>query len=529
MKKIKALRIVNYKDVCDAENILNDNIDQAVFNQNDCVVIKKNGYVVLDYGKEINGGVLITTQNVSPDAKYRIVFGESVMEAMSTIGEKSADNHHSIRDMIVPAVFMSTQRFGQTGFRFVKIEAVDGDITLRSAKAVSDTKELKYVGSFECNDELLNVIWRVGAYTVHLNMNHYLWDGVKRDRLVWIGDMHPETSTIRTVFGNDNCIKESLEMIKNETPSDSWMNRVPTYSMWWIIIQYDLYMHWGDFEYLSKQKEYITAVTANLMSWIDNEYKTDLKLGRFVDWSSRNQDCELDGVKAIACVALKCAHKIFCLLGNEEHSERCRVYFEKLCNEEESGIEPNNRIAALTVLSGRISENAKSKILETTVNEMSCFMGYYILLSLAKLGEYNKAIELIKDYWGAMIKLGATTFWEEFKPEWAKNAARIDEITPEGKIDIHGTYGEHCYNQYRLSLCHGWASGPTPFLSEHLGGIEILAPSCKKMRIKPNGAGLEWFNISYPTPYGTVKIRYENKNGEEKVTVDAPEEIEIIQ
>ena len=41
MKKIKALRIVNYKDVCDAENILNDNIDQAVFNQNDCVVIKK--------------------------------------------------------------------------------------------------------------------------------------------------------------------------------------------------------------------------------------------------------------------------------------------------------------------------------------------------------------------------------------------------------------------------------------------------------------------------------------------------------
>ena len=32
-------------------------------------------------------------------------------------------------------------------------------------------------------------------------MQDYLWDGIKRDRLVWIGDMHPETMTIGAVFG----------------------------------------------------------------------------------------------------------------------------------------------------------------------------------------------------------------------------------------------------------------------------------------------------------------------------------------
>jgi alpha-L-rhamnosidase len=41
----------------------------------------------------------------------------------------------------------------------------------------------------------------VGADTVHLCMQDYLWDGIKRDRLVWIGDMHPEVSTINAVFG----------------------------------------------------------------------------------------------------------------------------------------------------------------------------------------------------------------------------------------------------------------------------------------------------------------------------------------
>jgi hypothetical protein len=31
-------------------------------------------------------------------------------------------------------------------------------------------------------------------------MQEYLWDGIKRDRLVWIGDMYPEVSTIHAVF-----------------------------------------------------------------------------------------------------------------------------------------------------------------------------------------------------------------------------------------------------------------------------------------------------------------------------------------
>lgn len=82
-----------------------------------------------------------------------------------------------------------------------------------------------------------------------------------------------------------------------------------------------------------------------------------------------------------------------------------------------------------------------------------------------------------------MLKLGATTFWEDFDISWTENAAGIDEIVPEGKTDIHGDFGKHCYKQFRHSLCHGWASGPTAFLSQKVLGIEILEPGCKKVRI----------------------------------------------
>ena len=42
------------------------------------------------------------------------------------------------------------------------------------------------------------------------------------------------------------------------------------------------------------------------------------------------------------------------------------------------------------------------------------FYVYYMLETIAKAGEYEKAIDIINSFWGAMLELGATTFWEDF-------------------------------------------------------------------------------------------------------------------
>ncbi len=526
---IKPQRIVTETNTENSAVLLENGLSQAVFNKKNCAVIKEGGYILLDFGKEINGGIAVTTQDVSNGAKYRIVFGESVMEALSDLGEKNSGNYHSVRDMTVDAVFMSTQRFGDTGFRFAKIEAIGGDITVRTAAAIPEIRDVEYKGSFKCNDELLNEIWNTGAYTVQLNMHDYLWDGVKRDRLVWIGDMHPETSTIKAVFGQDECVKRSLDLIKNETPEGEWMNGMPTYSMWWIIIHYDWFMHWGDIDYLKQQKEYMIKLANQITKWIDDDFVALNLNYRFSDWSSMEQKGEIEGIKSISCIALRRLTQIMDILGETALLEKCRDYCKCLESEKtDDKNEPNNRLSALTVLAKRCSEQSLKTVLETTEYEMSCFMGYYILLALSERGEYSKSLNLIRKYWGEMLRLGATSFWEEFKMEWAKNAGRIDEIVPEGKSDIHGDFGEHCYKQYRLSLCHGWASGPTAFLSEQIGGIEILEPGCKKLKISPNLGDLEWIEIEYPTPYGKVKVYSCKENGETKTTITSPGEIEIV-
>ena len=69
---------------------------------------------------------------------------------------------------------------------FVRIDLVDPDtkIEIKEISATFTYRDIPHLGSFTCNDERLNQIWMTGAYTVHLNMQDYLWDGIKRDRLV---------------------------------------------------------------------------------------------------------------------------------------------------------------------------------------------------------------------------------------------------------------------------------------------------------------------------------------------------------
>ncbi len=136
--------------------------------------------------------------------KVRIRFGESVGEAMSELGgEQNATNDHAVRDMVVSLPWLGKLELGNTGFRFVRIDVLDEDreIHLKEVNAVSVMRDLPYLGSFKSSDSLLNRIWDTGAYTVHLNMQDYLWDGIKRDRLVWVGDLHPEVATVMAVFG----------------------------------------------------------------------------------------------------------------------------------------------------------------------------------------------------------------------------------------------------------------------------------------------------------------------------------------
>jgi hypothetical protein len=245
--------------IMNAQILLDKGNGQAFFgDRNVCRIVNKGNEhsgLLLDFGKEIHGGIQITTsQSNRVTRKIRVRFGESVSEACSDVigdgttgKEGGATNHHAMRDFKITLPGYGSLEVGNTGFRFVRIDLLDSAafLVLKEIRAIATFRDIPYVGSFKCNDERLNKIWETGAYTVHLNMQDYLWDGIKRDRMIWAGDMHPEIMTISTVFGYNEVVPKSLDFVRDHTPLPRFINGIPSYSMWWVIMQHDWYQFHG--------------------------------------------------------------------------------------------------------------------------------------------------------------------------------------------------------------------------------------------------------------------------------------------
>jgi hypothetical protein len=190
----------------------------------------------------------------------------------------------------------------------------------------------------------------------------------------------------------------------------------------------------------------------------------------------------------------------------------------------------SKQAAALLGLAGILQpRQAAAVVTNGGAERFSTFYGYYMLQALALSGNHAEALDLVRQYWGGMFQLGATTFWEDFNVDWLKNAGRIDEMPSPGKVDVHGTYGDYCYRGYRHSFCHGWASGPTPWMSAEILGVKILEPGCKKVKIEPHLGDLEWVEGTFPTPLGTISIRHHRQpDGKIKSRITAPRGIEVV-
>jgi len=496
--------------------------------------------ILLDYGKEIHGGLQLVMGGSSrrEPSLVRIRFGESVGEANSQTYNSDwlmgfSTDDHAKRDMILEIPRTGLIEIGNTGFRFVRIDLLQPGtlINLKEARAILRYRDIPYLGSFTSSNKKLDSIWLTGAYTTHLNMQEYLWDGIKRDRLVWLGDFHPELATITKVFGYNEVVPRSLDLACEQYPLPNWMNNMSSYSFWYLIIHYDWYMQNGDLAFLNKHREYIIKLIDQIASMIDDKGTESLGKFRFLDWpSTPNKDGVEAGYRALLVWALKDARKLCEVLKAKESAEKCIQSVTRL----NRYIKDHNNLkqaAALMTIAGILDpvKACKDVIAVDGASRFSTFYGLYMLDALSMAGMHDKALEIAITYWGGMLDMGATTFWEDFNIEWMNNTARLDEFTPAGMNDIHGSFGAYCYPSYRHSLCHGWSSGVTAWLTENVLGIKIIEAGCRALKIEPHLGSLDWVEGSFPTPLGVVKVKHtKGANGKIETKVDAPKGIRII-
>ena len=536
-------------NISNIEYLLREGNGQADLTNSHICVVKSTATehpsILLDFGRELHGGLQIVTGMPADHTpiRIRVRYGESASEAMCEIdGKNGATNDHAIRDFETTLPWLGVREWGNSGFRFVRIDLLDDnrELHLKEIRAISVMRDLAYRGTFECNDERLNQIWQTEARTVHLNMQEYLWDGIKRDRLVWMGDMHPEVMTISHVFGHNEVVPKSLDLLKNVTALPKWMNNMYTYSLWWIIVQRDWYHFHGDAEYLSEQRDYLVGLLDILLNKRVDENGYEKSGGGFLDWpSNANKPAMKAGTQALMMMAMKAGAELCTQLGEEEMATRCAERYSKMeavastiveqyFSEAQHPAEPGSKqAAALMALAGILdAEKANEEVLTVDgARGFSTFYGYYMLQAMAKAGNYEGAIQVIRDFWGGMLDMGATSFWEDFNIDWLPNAAPIDKLVPEGKKDIHGDFGAYCYEGFRHSLCHGWSSGVVGWSYEELLGLRIVENGYRRISLSPNLMGLDWIEAKIPTAYGDIFVRVEAGKAP---TVTLPEGVEMV-
>ena len=482
-------------------------------------------FVVLDLGRESDGRLEIVSDSAAP-MKLELQFGESREESIN-------EPYLGADPITVPP--LATVRGPKSAFRYAVVRFVAGTPPLRFKAIRLDTTyyPVKYQGSFESSDPLLNRIWAVGAYTSHLSMQDDIWDAPKRDRGRWMGDLDVSGRVIDTVFADHFLMQDTMNHLIADAgkPVHGDVNGIPGYSAFWVMGQADYYRHIGDRSYLESIRQPLTELLDYMETELDSRpvFANTHKSWPFVDWSP---DLNGDTAEARRATTLEFA-KAFAegawLLGEAGDSAGAAKYSgeaaslnqaaqQYLLDSSSDTFGPRWETNAMAIFSGVANDAETSDIWDKVLSKPRGFMitpyyDFYVITAMAEAGHRREALDWIREFWGGMIQEGATSFWEAYDPDWPKG-------------NFHESLQADNGQGYFVSLCHGWSSGPTAWLTEQILGITPEGAGFSKVGIRPDLAGLEWARGAEPTPHGPIKVDLRAGSAGLETSLDLPDGVD---
>ncbi len=520
-------------NVTDEQYLLSEFTKQNMIGTKKACLVNGKGSLVFDFGKEYYGGVRIlfgSCKIQSNRPNIRIRFGESLSECCAELGEKNTTNDHSTRDMTVYMSANSDMEWGNTGYRYIRIDFIeDGLYKINNIFGTFIHGEYPDA-EYKTDNETVNKLLEMSARTVFLNMQNYIWDGVKRDQHVWVGDLYPEVLGVFYLYKDVKIVEDTLDVVLDNYILPSWFNDIPSYNTWFILVAGLYYKLTG-----KKNDRYCEAIYKILQQFNtciseDGQFDFDKVnlpywTGDYFDWPtfSSAYDSRL-GVYYLLYFAL------LDILGKDCYNKDTKILAQRMMEKLDKRIVGSSNfksIEALKILCGQGDvQEALSFIKEGGAKGYSSFLSYLISEALHKHQETQAAFDNLVEYYGGMLKMGATTCWESFDLEWMENACKITELPKEGQVDIHGDKGADCYQGFRHSLCHGWSCGFLPFFVEKVVGFHYTNKECTKIAFTPNLCGLNYVKAKIPTEKGMVEVEHKLVDGKVETSYILPEGIE---
>lgn len=496
---------------------------------------KVPGGELIDFSKETFG--FLQLHGLNGKGKVNIYYGESREEALDTEFCETLDilfvDENNITDEALASTKLVSDIYtfeNSKAFRYVFITKESG-VNYVDVSMLYEYKPVEYRGGFRSNDEELNNIWKVGEYTMHLTTREFFIDGIKRDRWTWSGDAIQSYQMNYYLFFDAQTVRNTIWLLRGKDPVTSHTNTIMDYSFFWFLSIYDYYMYTGDSRFISQiyprmqtMMDYVFGRTnANGMvegmtgDWI------------FVDWADGYMDKrgELSFEQILFCKSLEtmalCAKlanntadqtKYEALAANLRDKlipafwNECKkaLVHSRLNGEQQEQVTRYANIFSsfYNYLNDEQKTTIKTSVLlnDAVMKISTPYMRYYELEALCAMGEHATVMKEIKDYWGGMIREGATSFWEKYNP------------TDKGTQHL-AMYGR----PYGKSLCHAWGASPVYLLGKYYLGIQPVKAGYTEFSITPNLGGLKWMEGTVPTPNGEIRL-YMNENTIKVTTIE---------
>ncbi len=488
--------------------------------------------LLIDFGKEVVGflefeveapeGTIFDWNFFEEYVDGEIGFTDGLNNTLRYVAREGYQRYHSIV---------------RRGFRYalLTIRNFRRPVRIYRVYCLLNTYPVALRGEFQCSDYLLNRIWEMCRYTTRLCMEDTFVDCPAYEQTFWVGDSRIEMLSNYYAFGELRMPRRCLLLVadslrrsslpESQVPS-GWQNVLTTWSLLWIIACYEYYVHSGDKEFLREIYPHLKKTCDNFLKHLNREHLLETEGWNMLDWAPMDTPNRgiITHLNAWLVMALRKVAKIAEILGKNEDkarylhaaegikeainrhlwSEERKAYID--CIHEDGRCsrivsQQTNTVVYLcdcaTEERRRIIVNYIDKAPPDFVKYGSPFAMSFALEALAKAGRYEAMLGMIREWWGMMLRYGATTCWETF-PGWLGR----DRIT--------------------RSWCHAWGTGPLYVMSQYILGVRPLEPGFKKVLIEPHHCDLSWARGRVPTPYGEVEVSWDREENEYRLRVKLP-------
>lgn len=530
------------------------------------IVLSPGSSLLMDWGRKRTGSVAVSGSGpvryaLASDLQILELFDQHPVDDPGFVGDKAPSfTAFPARGEweLSPEMRQRTPTHLSSAFRYVRLSNTSRKpVRVDGCELIPSEFPAQPEGWFECSDPELNRAWRMAVDTVHLctqpashslwpvfapfGKGYVQWDGCRRDREVWGGDLRPGSLCWLYNWTDPEPILNSLILIMSAQHMGcsehglypgSASTHQPFYewAFWECVCLYETWIHTGDERLLRFAKTSLPW----FLEWCERRFAEhpDGWLHCSLSWmyTIPLDNVPLPALQATAAMGLQAMAQLFRANDHPDHAERTHRLWQSVRDRFNAafwsdtlqayrflpntadGVDRSDLATnAWAILAGLAPSERQSALLASLQRHRtpfgniniapvlgidSCHDGVvwpyacaYESAARFHVGDSEGALELIRRVTGGIASIGHHTLFEA--------------IHPDGSLPITASNGN------TLSFCHAWAGQIAWQLQRYVLGLYPTAPGWSDYRCEPADAGLQWARGRVCTPRGILTVDVE--------------------